>query len=133
MAPDYLGLVRDLYEAVNRRDWEALARLSQPDLEWETDPRLPNAGIYRGREEIRRFLEDQASPFERTLTQPERLVAKGDYVVAVVRLSRRIRDSTAEVELRVGHLWSIRDGKLARGQAFAEPEKAFEAGGLPPP
>jgi hypothetical protein len=34
------------------------------------------------------------------------------------------------IELRIGHLWTIRDGKVIRGQAFAERERALAAGGV---
>jgi uncharacterized protein len=133
MSDEAFEVIRDAYEALNRGDWEALSRVTHPDIEWETDPRLPNAGIYRGREEIRRFVEDQAAPFDRSVTEPERLFANGDQVVVLVRVRRRVRDSTAEIALRVAHLWTIRDGKAVRGQAFAERERAFDAAGIPRP
>ena len=131
MSERNVELIRDVYEAGNRGDWAALFRIAHPDIEWETDPRLPNAGTYRGREEIQRFYEDQAAPFDRSVIELERLVANGDYVVALVRVRRRLRGSTAEIDLRLGHLWTIRDGKVVRGQAFAERERALEAAGLP--
>jgi hypothetical protein len=38
--------------------------------------------------------------------------------------------STAELEIRIGELWTFRDGKLVRGQGFGERMKALEAAGL---
>lgn len=133
MSADNLELVRDAYEAANRGDWDALFRLAGPEIEWETDPRLPNAGIYRGRQEIQRFLDDQAAAFDRTLFEPERLFANGDKVLVLLRVRRRLAQSTAELELRIAHLWTVREGKAVRGQAFAERERAFEAAGVPMP
>jgi uncharacterized protein len=133
MSEENLQVVRDLYEAASRRDLDALFRLAHADMEWETDPRLPNAGIYRGREEIQGFMEDQAAPFDRTVFEPERLIASGEHVVALLRIRRRLRDSTAEIDLRIAHIWTIREGKVVRGQAFAERERAFDAAGLPGP
>jgi hypothetical protein len=124
-------IVRRVYAASDRGDWDALFGFADSAIEWESDPRVPNAGTYRGREEIQRFMEDQAAPFDRSVTEPEHLIAKGDQVVALVRIRRRVRDTSAEIELRIGHLWTLHDGKVVRGQAFAERERALVAAGLP--
>ena len=131
MSAENVQLVRDAYEAGRREDWDAFFGMCHPDFEWETDPRVPNPGVYRGREEIRRFAEDQAAPFDRTITQPEQLLPSGDQVIALIRVRRRPRGTTAEINLAIAHLWTIRDGKAARCQAFAERERALEAAGLP--
>jgi uncharacterized protein len=131
MSAQNLQVVREAYEAGSREDWDAFFRLCHPDFEWETDARVPNAGVYRGRDEIQRFVDDQAAPFDRTITEPEQLIPSGDQVVALVRVRRRPRGTTAEINLAIAHLWTIRDGKAARCQAFAERERALEAAGLP--
>ena len=131
MSDRELELIRDAYEAGNRRDWDAMFANFHPDAEWESDPRVPNAGIFRGRDEVRRFIEDQDAPFESTVAEIERLIPSGDQVVALVKVKRRMRGSTAEMEIRIAHLWTLRDGKFARVQSFAERERALEAAGLP--
>ncbi len=130
MSDANLEIVRKGYAAFNRGDWDAGFADAAPDFEWETDMRLPNAGIYRGRVEIQRFFEDQAAPFERSVIEPERFVVKGDYVVAFVKLRRRPEGSSADVEADIAHLWTFRDGRPVRGQAFASPDQALEAAGL---
>jgi hypothetical protein len=52
MSRENVGVVRAIYEAVNRGDWDAALRDQRPDVELTTPPRGPNAGTYRGREEI---------------------------------------------------------------------------------
>jgi ketosteroid isomerase-like protein len=37
---------------------------------------------------------------------------------------------SAVVEIRAGHLWTMRDGKAARLEIFPEREKALEAAGV---
>jgi uncharacterized protein len=130
MSARNIQVVREAYEAGSREDWDAFFRLCHPDFEWETDARVPNAGVYRGPDEIRGFVEDQAAPFDRTITEPEQLLPIGDQVVALVRVRRRPRGTAAEINLAIAHLWTIRDGKAARCQAFAERERALKAAGL---
>ena len=126
-----LVTVRAVYEAANRRDLDALFAMCHQDAEWESDPRVPNAGIFRGRAEIERFMEDQDAPFEASVAELERLIPAGDQVLALVRMRWRPRGSTSEIDIRIAHLWTLRGGKAARCQAFAEREKGFQAAGLP--
>jgi uncharacterized protein len=130
MAPQNVDLVRRMYEAFNRGDWEAAFADTSPEIEWETDPRHPKAGIYRGREEFQRFMQDLEDPFEQSVIEPEQFFARGDRVVAFIKIRRRPSGSTAELAIRIGELWTLHDGKIVRGQAFGEREKALEAAGL---
>jgi len=130
MSEENVELLRDGYAAFNRGDWDAGFGRAAADFEWETDARLPNAGVYRGRAELQRFFEDQAAPFESSVIEPERFIVNGDRVVALVRVRRRPRGSNAEVEADIAHLWTFRDGEVIRGQAFAKREDALEAAGL---
>src|SRR3954469_22626079 len=132
MSSENLQLVRDAYAAGRLGDWLGMRELTDPDFEWETDARLPNAGVYRGEEDVRRFFEDQAAAFDSVEVELEDAIANADYVVALVRIRRRIRGSTAEIEHFVGHLWTIRDRRLIRGQAFAKREEALAAAGISP-
>lgn len=50
--------------------------------------------------------------------------------MAFVRIRRRPVGSTAEVEIRIGELSTIRGGLIIRGQGFGERERAREAAGL---
>jgi ketosteroid isomerase-like protein len=130
MSQENVEIIRQVYEAMNRGDWKAVFAHASPEIEWETDPRHPKAGIYRGQEEFRRFVEDIEDPFEQSVIEPERFFAGGDQVVAFIKIRRTPAGSTAELEIRIGELWTFRDGKLVRGQGFGERMKALKAAGL---
>jgi ketosteroid isomerase-like protein len=130
MSQENQKIIGDMYEALNRGDWEAALGHTSPEIEWETDPRHPQAGIYRGQEAFRGFLEDIEAPFGATVIEPERFFSQGDQVVAFIKIRRRPTGSSAEVQIQIGELWKLRDGKIVRGQGFGEREKALEAAGL---
>ena len=130
MSEENLEIVRSIYEAVNRRDWDAAFRDRAPDVEYTTPPRGPTAGTYRGREELRGLREEISTPFETWNYEPEELIESGDQVVVVVKARMRPRGSSAEIELRNGNLWTIRDGMVVSMRLFAKPEEALEAAGL---
>jgi uncharacterized protein len=123
-------IVRSIYEAFNRRDWDAAYRYQRPDVELTTPPRGPNAGTYRGREEVRGYWEELLTAFDAASAEPEEFFERGDQVAVVVKARMRPRGSSAEIELRNGNLWTIRDGIVVSVRMFAKPEEALEAIGL---
>jgi ketosteroid isomerase-like protein len=132
MSQENVEALRSAYDAVNRRDWDAALQAAHPDFEWTTDPRVPNAGTYRGREEVKRFFEDQTAAFETWAVEPERFfeTEEGDRIVAFVKFRMSPKGSSAELEIQTAALWTFRDGKAVSGQGFAERERALEAAGL---
>ncbi len=68
--------------------------------------------------------------FEAASAEPEELFESGDQVAAVVRVRARPKGSSAEIEIRNGHLWTLRDGRAVSMQMFPKPQEAVEAAGL---
>src|SRR5688500_13211476 len=116
--------------AVSRGDWDAVFLHVHPDFEWKTPDGVPLAGTYRGPEEVRRFFEDRWQAFEDVTVEPEEFFESGDRIVVFARSRLRPSGTTAVVENRFGHLWTMRDGRAARCEVFPRGEKALEAVGL---
>ena len=123
-------MLRALYEAASRRDWDAAFSNALPDFEL----RLPEGDIlsasYRAVEGIRRYYGDLLEPFEEAVAEPAKSLERGDQIVVYSVGRIRPRGSSTVVEIRNGHLWTIRGGKLARCELFPKPEQALEAAGL---
>jgi len=122
--------LRVVYEAVSRGDWDATTRFAHPELELQTADRVVNPGTYRGADEVRRFFEDLFEPFEEVVTEPEEFFEHGDQIAVFVVTRLRPTGSSAVVETRVGHLWTMREGKASRLQVFPKREDALDAAGL---
>ena len=58
MSEENIEVVRWIYEALNRGDWDAATRHTDADFE-VTFQRGPNAGTHRGRDSIQAILADQ--------------------------------------------------------------------------
>jgi uncharacterized protein len=132
VASENVELVKRGYEAFNRGDLDAAFALLDPEIEWITDDRVPFAGTYRGHAELRGLIRDQQEVFGEITWEPLELFDAGDQIVVFVRQRARGHASGAEIEITVGHLWTIRDARAVRWQGFPEREKALEAAGLPP-
>jgi len=130
MSQENVEVVRQVIGAYNRRDFDTLRTLNDPDLEvdWSASRGL-EAGIYRGEDEaiglIRNFLE----MFERVNLEPERFVASGNQVVVPHSAYLRGRDGI-ETVARSALVFEIRDGRVARIRLYQETHEALEAIGL---
>jgi ketosteroid isomerase-like protein len=118
------------YEAVSQGDWDAPTRFAHPEFELRTADRAPNPGTYRGPEEVRRFFEDLFEPFEKVVVEPEEFFEGADQIVVFVLTRFRPTGSSAVIENRIGHLWTMREGKAVRLEIFPRREDALEAAGL---
>jgi uncharacterized protein len=128
-----IEMLRAGYEAFSRGEWDSVFREAHPDIELITTDRVTNPGTYRGVDDIRRFFEDLFAPFEQVVAEPEEFLERGDQIVVLVVVRSRPRGSSAFIENRIGHLWTMRDGQVVRFQIFPEREKALEAAGLSGP
>src|SRR6478672_2336406 len=112
MSQENVEVVRRAIEAFSRRDLDAMVRYAHPDVEvdWSRS-RGVEAGIYRGREETRRFWGTFYASFDRIVAVPEELIEHGDYVIVLDRTRLWGRDGI-EVEARNVGLVTVRDGLI---------------------
>jgi ketosteroid isomerase-like protein len=129
MSQENVEIVRAIYEAIKRDDWDAAFRNAHPNFALTFERSLA-AGTHRGRRRVQAVLEDQWAAFDATVLEPEQVMARGDQVVAIVRTRARPKGTSAEIEVRNGHLWTLCEGVVVSMHSFPEPERALEAVGL---
>jgi ketosteroid isomerase-like protein len=127
MTPDPAAVVRELYEAINQRDFDAGFALLSSDFEWLEPEQTLMGGRHRGFGEIRRALEVQLEVWDEFTIEPEEFHEHGDRVAVPVRQTARGGASGVEVEIRIGHLWTVNEGKAVRLQVFPAREDARRA------
>jgi ketosteroid isomerase-like protein len=101
------------------------------DVEFEEDPRFPEARIYRGRSELLRYFTEFVSQFEQfVLTVEEVVDAGGDDVLVCLHIHGRGKGSSAEFDIRPGWIFTVRRNEVVRIRAYYERAEALEAAGL---
>ncbi len=132
MSQENVERLRAMYEAFNRRDWDALFR--HTDLEfaftYRNPGRTPDAGTRRGRDEVVAFAEEYGSAFDSLIWNPEEFFDREDRVVAFVSVQMRPRGGDVDLVVPHGHLWTIHGGVVLSLESFPEPQSALEAAGL---
>ena len=99
-----------------------------PDVEWSA----PEDGTtYRGREGVRRRLEEWLNSFDDYRYEIDRIIDCGDDEV-LVKASEVGRGATSGAEVRQTNyeLLTIRDGLIVRIREYYDEGKALEAAGL---
>jgi len=131
MSEENVEVVRAVYEAFNRRDFDRIADYAHTDFEIQPLPALIalTGDQIKGYEGAKRFWSSFFEGFDELQVEPREIVDAGDTVVVAVRWRGRGRDGI-EVEQFHADLWLLRDGRIARVEGFATKEEALEAAGL---
>jgi ketosteroid isomerase-like protein len=133
MSQEHLEIVRREYAAFAARDWEALADLCHPEIEYETLESAPGiAGSYRGLREITDFFDAWADPYSEFRVEPDEIIDAGDQVVTVEQhAARGLKGSEADSWLQTSFacLISFKEGRICRIKEFPTVEAALEAAG----
>jgi ketosteroid isomerase-like protein len=130
MPSQNVEIIRSLYEAANRRDYEAYFARLAPEIEFHLSGAFPDLDhVYRGHTGIQEFADQFIEPWEELSVEPDRMIEIDDRVLALVHFRARGRDRI-EVQLPLAHLWTLWNGLAVRMDAYSNQQKALEAAGL---
>jgi ketosteroid isomerase-like protein len=131
MDDDLIARSKASYDAFNRGDNEGALRFMHPEIEWRTYlVPGPGGGTYRGHDGVVQLWSDVRNVFDDFRNEAEEFFANGDRVVVFVRFSGRGRESGADVEARLAHLFEFESGLLRRVRTYQDREQALAAAGI---
>ena len=123
--------VRRQWEAFERGDIDGFFADAAEDVEFEEDPAFPEAGTYRGRDEIVGYLVSFQEQMTDHRFEVEELRDVGDgRVLALMHETARGTTSGADVDQHPAFLYEFRDGLIVRTRAYLYRTDAFAALGL---
>ena len=105
----------------------AAAELFHEDFEMTDHPEHPETAVYHGREAAYESVEQWMEMFDHFEWEVKETIDLGEHVVVVLEERARVRGSNALVDHSYGVLVTVRDGKLARVQWFADRDTALAA------
>jgi ketosteroid isomerase-like protein len=108
---------------------EAVAPFAHPDME-SVPFRFDAEQSYTGMDGFRAFFLDWLAPWARYRVEVEKAIDCREQVVVLYRAFGRHRGSTQEVKSAVSWVWTVRDGKIARVEFYADTAEALQAVGL---
>ena len=125
-----VDVVRRLVEAFNDRDVDAMVAEVHPEGEIESLRAQLEGTAYRGHDGVRRMFVDFDEDWTSLRMDAEDFREAGDQVVVLGRLRARGRASGVDLDVPIGFVWELRDGKAFRGKTFSEQADALRAAGL---
>jgi ketosteroid isomerase-like protein len=133
MSEENVEIAQRSIDAYNRRDFEALRKVSDPKLEvdWSASRGL-EVGVYRGVESVLDFYRNFFDTFERVEVEPDHFIESGDSVVVPNTAHIGGRDGI-ETVARSTLVFEIRSGLITRIRLYQETNEALEAVGLEKP
>ena len=120
-----IELVRAIIAALNRGDVDGMLAHMDPDFEWTPLESSPVSSVSRGREQVRRYVEDWIGTFEGLRLDLEDLTEVADRVVATVRGEGRGRASGLQLDNRFCQVWTVRSGMAIAMEEHATREEAL--------
>jgi ketosteroid isomerase-like protein len=132
MSQENVEIVEAAVNAVAQDGVDGIAEYWTDDVDHRAIPgAVDDRGQLHGKDALRAYVQDWFDTFDDLKTDAVELIdAGGENVVAVLKVSGRAKLSGIETGLTYAVLYTIRDGKIARGREYATREEALQAAGL---
>ena len=125
-----VSLVREAFSAfsVTSDGIESyFSRYFAPDAVLEFCDGFPLTGRYVGVEGYLRFFEDSYAPYEDVQRRLDTITVEGGRVVALLTITGHERGDDVELEIQMGNLYDIEDGRIRHLRIYVGHERALEA------
>jgi ketosteroid isomerase-like protein len=128
---EIVDVVRRSNDAFNRGDIEGVLACSDPEIEVEDIPELPEAKVFRGHDGLRELLTLNWEPWTAVVVEVERLIELDDETVLMLTRNRwTIRESGAAIVQPRASIFTVRRGRITRARFYSNQELALEAAGI---
>jgi ketosteroid isomerase-like protein len=128
MSEENVEVLRRGYAALAKGGVDQMLELTDPEFELITPASLASEpGTFRGHDGVRAWFASFDGVMEGVQLEGRTFTAFGDRVLVETVLRARGRATGIDTEQRAFLVWTVRDGLVVRGEAFAEREDALEA------
>jgi ketosteroid isomerase-like protein len=130
MSQENIEIALAAAEAWNRGDREALMILFDEEAEFYPFRAQLEGESYWGHNGLERFLRELAEDFDNVRFEIDEARDAGEQVVGIGRFRARGRASGVDLNVPLGVVTKVRQGKIFYMRFFSEPADALEAAGL---
>jgi ketosteroid isomerase-like protein len=131
MSEGNVEIVRGIWEADRRRDWEAVYSAYAPDAVWNDHSGFwGDWGDARGPDGIREAFRRWHEAFADITFDWEEVAHAGDLVVVTYRVRGRGRGSGLEIDEPFTLVWRLRDEQVVEILAYTDRAEGLAAAGM---
>jgi ketosteroid isomerase-like protein len=132
MSGENVETVRRWWEGFNEDGMPPLV-LCDEEIEIRNPPDFPVRGLYQEHDGVRRWRDEVFDIFDNPRVEPEDIVdvrGDGTTVLTLLRATGAASHTGIKIDYEWAAIWTIRDGKVLRGQGYLNRAEALEAAGL---
>lgn len=124
-----LDIVRGFYDALGRGDVPGVLALLHDELAWTEAERFPYySGTWRlPREVLDSLLVPLARDWHGFSARAHDFIAEGNRVVSLGTYSGTLKATGRSMTAPFAHVWTVRDGRIARFDMYTDTAKVLEA------
>jgi ketosteroid isomerase-like protein len=132
MSEQDLKIVRELFARRERSDFGAIAEFLGAEIQFaQIGSQIPDfAGEWHGLEAMRRATLDYLEAWDGLRYETRRVVDGGDQVFVLEEQRGRGKQSGVETDHEIGHLLTVRNGRIVRWESYWDPTDALAAARL---
>jgi ketosteroid isomerase-like protein len=131
MSQENVEIVRRIYVEWGRGSFREGAELYDPHVLLVVRPEFgPASGVYRGPDEIARYMRDFLAEWDGLVIAGEEFLDAGDSVIVRVDQRATGRESGTPVHAPYFQVWTFRGASVIRIESIPERAEALEAAGL---
>jgi ketosteroid isomerase-like protein len=131
MAHKNVEIVRRIYERWGLGDFRAGVELYDPHVLLVLRPEFPDAGVYRGLDEIGKYMREEfLTGFDAAVISGEEFLDAGDSVVVRVNQQATGPGSGAPVGMSYYQVWTFRGKTVIRIESIRDRDDALDAAGV---
>ncbi len=120
MSQEDVAVVHSAYEALGRGDVQAIFGLLHPQIELYQSKRVPWGGTYKGHEEVGYFFSKLTETIESKVEPDQFIDDEEGHVVVVGHTRGNVLATGREFEVPAVHVWTIREGKAVKFEAYID-------------
>lgn len=118
MSRENVRIIQSAYDAFARGDLQTVFNTFDPDMEIHQSQEIPWGGRYKGLNEIQTFFGKLRTAIESRVELE--FMDAGNCVVAVGYSKGKVRATNQEFNVRAVHVWTLKDGKAIRWEAYID-------------
>ena len=117
---DNVTLIRRIYSAFSTGDVQTILDNVSPNAQWVNHgpQTIPYAGDFTGR--IQEFFQAIGQSTTDGKVIPEKFIAQGDTVVTIGRYTASVRNTAAQINAPIAHVFTVSGGKVTSWTGFSD-------------
>lgn len=114
--------VREAYRMFQNGDVRSVVECCHEDTEWTSPDSdlIPMSGTFHGKQGVAEYFARMGGAMQPVRFEPREFIAEGDRVVVIGHATWQAKSTGRSFDTPWVHLFTMRDGKIARFESFAD-------------